>query len=233
MSAPLHRPVHGDPWGLGYADGTLVEVPNEAHRDVPPHATPSERPDIYPPPIDVRPPPAIAADAAPAANVPRLADLRLDDGRRPVAPPPAATRLAPMPVMVAAAAAAVAVAGALFWWLTAAAATVAPAGGTFVLSSQPPGAQVVVDGRPAGITPLALALAPGAHDVVATAGGRSERFSVSVAPGESSSRHVMLETTRPAASPAAASAAPPAAAMATAPGAGPAGAAPGAADSPA
>ncbi len=73
-------------------------------------------------------------------------------------------------------------------------AAVTPELGTFVLSSQPPGAQVVVDGVPAGTTPLALRLTPGVHEVVATASnGTSERLSAAVTAGESASRHLMLE----------------------------------------
>lgn len=75
-----------------------------------------------------------------------------------------------------------------------------PVLGTFVLSSQPPGAQVVVDGVPAGITPLALRLTPGSHAIVATAfNGTSERLTTTVAAGESTSRHLMLESIVPSA----------------------------------
>jgi hypothetical protein len=68
-----------------------------------------------------------------------------------------------------------------------------PAAGIFVLSSQPPGAHVVVDGESVGVTPLALSLAPGPHDVVATANGITERIKADMEAGQSVSRHVMLE----------------------------------------
>jgi PEGA domain len=65
--------------------------------------------------------------------------------------------------------------------------------GTLVLSSHPSGAQVVVDGQPAGTTPLALQLAAGPHAVVISgAAGVSEQFSTEVAAGSSASRHVSL-----------------------------------------
>ncbi len=88
-----------------------------------------------------------------------------------------------------------------YLWFTAGADRSAEAArpvGTFVLSSHPPGAQVVVDGVPAGPTPLALQLTPGPHAVVVTgAGGISEQLSATVAAGESVSRHLVLEPPAP------------------------------------
>ncbi len=92
-------------------------------------------------------------------------------------------------------------AGAYLWFTTAPGATgaatpaaAAPRTGTFVLSSHPPGAQVVVDGVPAGVTPLALQLTAGPHAVVATgADGMAEQLSAEVAAGESVSRHLVLQ----------------------------------------
>lgn len=76
-------------------------------------------------------------------------------------------------------------------WRTAAATEAAL--GTLVLSSHPSGAQVVVDGQPAGATPLALRLAAGPHAVVITDGaGVAEQFSADVTAGASASRHVSL-----------------------------------------
>lgn len=83
-------------------------------------------------------------------------------------------------------------------WRTAAAAEAAQ--GMLVLSSHPSGAQVTVDGQPAGATPLALRLPAGAHAVVVTgAAGQVEQFSADVAAGDSAARHVSLEAAAPVA----------------------------------
>lgn len=67
-----------------------------------------------------------------------------------------------------------------------------------MLSSQPPGARVVIDGEPAGVTPVALSLSPGTHHVVAIAeGGASRNLGVDVEAGQSVSRHVVLEPLSP------------------------------------
>jgi hypothetical protein len=100
--------------------------------------------------------------------------------------------------------------------------------GIFVLSSHPSGATVVVDGEAAGVTPLALNLTSGPHEVVVTSPlGVSERLTAEVPTGETASRHVALESpaaqtaqTTPAAPTAAAPDAAPAAA-ASAPAAAP------------
>ncbi len=44
--------------------------------------------------------------------------------------------------------------------------------GSLVIESRPTGAEVTLDGRPAGVTPLTIAsVAPGRHTVVITAAG--------------------------------------------------------------
>lgn len=46
--------------------------------------------------------------------------------------------------------------------------------GQLQLTSRPTGAQVTIDGKPSGVTPLALALAPGPHQIVVAADGVGE-----------------------------------------------------------
>ncbi len=83
-------------------------------------------------------------------------------------------------------------------WLGAMAADAAL--GMLVLSSHPSGAQVTVDGQPAGATPLALRLAAGSHAVVVRgAAGLVEQFNADVVAGASAARHVALETPAPVA----------------------------------
>lgn len=77
------------------------------------------------------------------------------------------------------------------------ASTVAPAPratGTLILSSHPPGAEVVVDGTARGLTPLALQLPAGAHEVVLSAAGQpsSERLHLTTEAGETASQHVVF-----------------------------------------
>src|SRR5262249_30035262 len=57
--------------------------------------------------------------------------------------------------------------------------------GALSLTSTPPGARVVVDGRPRGVTPLQLSdLSPGRHDVVLTSAGGEVRRTITVAAGK-------------------------------------------------
>ncbi len=65
--------------------------------------------------------------------------------------------------------------------------------GSLVLSSHPSGAQVVVDGRLSGTTPLALRLGAGPHAIAVTgAAGVTEQFTTDIMPGGSASRHLTL-----------------------------------------
>ncbi len=67
--------------------------------------------------------------------------------------------------------------------------------GTLVVSSHPSGAQVVVDGKDSGVTPVALQLAPGPHAIVlGTTAGVFEQLTADIVAGESLSRHVLLES---------------------------------------
>jgi serine/threonine-protein kinase len=51
------------------------------------------------------------------------------------------------------------------------------------ITSDPPGARVVIDGKPAGVTPVTAPVEPGSHDVVVSAGTASFQRSVTVANG--------------------------------------------------
>lgn len=205
---PRHRSVADldDPWGFGRADGTLVEV----------------RHDSPPEPVDAGHSPTAAFEraAVPGASSappwPPAQPLRSADHAGEAQPyphvtvdadpryfqPPRSRRPSPM---LTGAVVALLVAGG-FAWIRAEGARDARDSngmGTFVLSSQPPGATVTLDGRAVGVTPLALPLAEGAHELVATASnGVSERLSATVPPGESASRHLLLMPPATAAAPA-------------------------------
>jgi hypothetical protein len=58
--------------------------------------------------------------------------------------------------------------------------------------SDVPGAQVSIDGQDRGVTPLEVALDPGAHAVEVTSGGRRETMAVSIARGARDVFHVLL-----------------------------------------
>ena len=47
--------------------------------------------------------------------------------------------------------------------------------GTLAIKSDPAGAEVLLDGEPIGVTPLALEAAPGDHEITATYGGKPEQ----------------------------------------------------------
>jgi hypothetical protein len=52
--------------------------------------------------------------------------------------------------------------------------------GTLVVESTPPGAQVEIDGKQRGTTPVAVELPPGSHDLALTRRGITRRFNVSI-----------------------------------------------------
>jgi len=71
--------------------------------------------------------------------------------------------------------------------------------GTLKIETSVPGAEVTVGGKPAGRTPVSLALAPGSYAIqLASAGGRKD-FTVDLAGGTSVVRHVDLPVALPAA----------------------------------
>ena len=68
----------------------------------------------------------------------------------------------------------------------------APATGQLSIVSDVPHAQVSIDGQDRGVTPLEVALDPGAHAVEVTSGGRRETMAVSIARGARDVFHVLL-----------------------------------------
>ncbi|MBL0214720.1 MAG: PEGA domain-containing protein [Myxococcales bacterium] len=65
--------------------------------------------------------------------------------------------------------------------------------GQLVLSSTPAGAHVTIDGAASGVTPLEIALAPGAHQVIVSADGRADATrSVTIVQGESTPLAISL-----------------------------------------
>jgi len=76
------------------------------------------------------------------------------------------------------------------WYLTPPA--VAEATGTLVVESNPPGAEAIVDAEPRGLTPLTLALSPGAHVLVVTRGAERRTIPVTIAAGSTVSHSLDL-----------------------------------------
>jgi hypothetical protein len=69
-----------------------------------------------------------------------------------------------------------------------------PSRGSVLIESTPPGAAIVMEGRPRGVTPLRIDdLRPGRHDVLVSIGGRRHALNVAVAAGETT----RLDATRP------------------------------------
>jgi hypothetical protein len=73
----------------------------------------------------------------------------------------------------------------------------AAATGTLGISSNPPGAQVLVDGETRGITPLTVTLAPGAHMVELRGGGEPRSIPVMITAGTESSQYIELPQSGP------------------------------------
>jgi len=64
--------------------------------------------------------------------------------------------------------------------------------GTLSINTNPPGATVVVDGQTSGITPLELALKPGAHNVELRGAGEPRTVPVNITPGQTVSQYIEL-----------------------------------------
>ena len=83
-------------------------------------------------------------------------------------------------------------------WLTSDATPPVPETGSIVVQSEPAGAPVVVDGSARGVTPLTLALAPGAHSVTVGEGAGARSQAVNITRGGEAAVHVVLATASPA-----------------------------------
>src|SRR5262245_24954266 len=68
----------------------------------------------------------------------------------------------------------------------------ASANGTLSINSNPPGAQVVVDGQVSGVTPLSLALKAGPHNVELRGSGDPRQIPVTITAGKELSQYIEL-----------------------------------------
>jgi hypothetical protein len=64
--------------------------------------------------------------------------------------------------------------------------------GTLSINSNPPGAQVVVDGQTGGVTPLTMTLKPGPHNVELHGAGEPRTIPVTIVPGKELSQYIEL-----------------------------------------
>ncbi len=202
-----------DPWGFGASDGTLVSLSHDTLEPAAPgvpvttaaNPHPAREPAVAPTPPSphmlVADPPSAPAPAAPSRESVRAAGTAAGGPAfaHPFAPRQRSHRLRSSALAVGVMAVAAA-AGYLWfvpvipWPVLRGAPVEALPHGEFVLSSQPPGAEVLVDGISSGVTPVALRLTAGNHTIVATAAeGGSQQFAVAVPAGETASRHLVFE----------------------------------------
>jgi hypothetical protein len=66
--------------------------------------------------------------------------------------------------------------------------------GTLAINTNPPGAQVTIDGQSRGLTPVSVSLPPGAHTVVVQGHGEPRTIPVTIAAGTSSVQYLELPT---------------------------------------
>lgn len=64
--------------------------------------------------------------------------------------------------------------------------------GTLIITTNPVGAEAVVDGQPQGTTPLTIALAPGAHTVELRGAGEPRKIPVTIAAGQQVAQYIDL-----------------------------------------
>lgn len=206
---------HDDPWGFGAPEGAVVDKRPDPHGQPRGRVAPVRRESPLPPSQPPRPadagailltpgtratrgvPPEPAGDARLQLDVPSdvSAEYVLPRRRRP-------PRRGPRPVSVVLTIGLVLLAGvgAYLWAVRdrPILSAVPVQQGTFVLSSQPAGAEVRLDGVPAGRTPVALTLTPGDHTVtVTTEGGVTQQVTARVPAGESASQHLVLDAPPP------------------------------------
>ena len=72
---------------------------------------------------------------------------------------------------------------------------VAPSDGTLIVTTNPPGAQLFIDGVERGVTPLTLTLNPGAHSLELRGNGAPRLMPITVAAGAQVSQYIELPTT--------------------------------------
>ena len=73
----------------------------------------------------------------------------------------------------------------------------AEAPGTLVVSTNPAGVPVVIDGQPRGVTPLTLELAPGAHELRLATGAEPRIIPLTITAGSTVSQSIELPRTGP------------------------------------
>ncbi len=76
-------------------------------------------------------------------------------------------------------------------------ATGTPAFGTVTVQSNPSGAQLDVDGKPAGVTPATLTLPEGTHSIVLRGAGQPRTTSIAVSAGAQISQYIELAKSAP------------------------------------
>lgn len=108
------------------------------------------------------------------------------------APPPTSSPVRRRGVLLAAAAAVIATVFGLAQWLSRA--PLAPSTGTVAITTVPRGATAIIDGRPAGATPLSVTVSPGYHTVELQHGAESKVLSITVQAGSRFEQHVELPT---------------------------------------
>jgi hypothetical protein len=68
----------------------------------------------------------------------------------------------------------------------------AVATGTLAITTNPEGAQVIVDGQPRGTTPASIPLSPGSHNVELRAGSTARTIAVTITAGQESAQYIEL-----------------------------------------
>jgi hypothetical protein len=74
-------------------------------------------------------------------------------------------------------------------------AAVVPTDGTLIVTTNPPGAQLFIDGVERGVTPLTLPVKPGAHSLELRGNGAPRLMPITVAAGTQVSQYIELPTT--------------------------------------
>jgi hypothetical protein len=197
-SAPTVSPLASAPTPVpGFSSGDALTIQSLADS-----VSTSSVPTVTPPrglPI-----PALSPSASAAVSPATAARRAVVPAPKPVADPPPPTsirtapeydeepRSSPMRVGLLAALVALVMVGAFTGWTYLKPEPVVVTDGTLVITTNPSGAQVLVDGRSRGVTPLTLTLPAGSHRLELRSGGGSRAIPINITAGTQATQYIEL-----------------------------------------
>jgi hypothetical protein len=186
----------------GFSGGEALTIQSLADSVTAPSVPVLTPPRGLPIPV-LSPSPSATASPAPATR------RAVVPAPKPVADPPSPSTIRTVPdydeeprrssrrLGLLAALVALVVAGAFTGWTYLKPEPVVVTDGTLVITTNPSGAQVLVDGRARGVTPLTLTLAAGSHRLERRSGGGSRAMPITITAGTQATQYIELPQAPP------------------------------------